>query len=96
MNKIFVTTLYRLKADDYWGFSLSEDGQMLAEETAPNHALLSLKLGLLGSTANHNLYKTKYPKGFELVFVHQFEFNASPDFMQARTKSLHNYSQTNA
>lgn len=96
MKKIFVTTLYRTVARDWWGFSLSQDGELLAEECAQDPTWIKLQLGLDGSESNHDIYKEKCPEGYELIFVHQFEFDEAEDFKEARARSLHNYSNVSA
>lgn len=91
MKKIFVTTVYRSKAHDFYGFAMSEDGELLAEEIAEDHTWIKLQLGLDDSITNHQTYKEKYPEGFNLVFVDQYEFDDLKEFREARQKSLHIY-----
>lgn len=91
MKKIFITALYRKRARDYWGFALSEDGELLTEEIAEDMVWIKYQLGLDGSESNHDIYKKKYPEGFDLVFIHEFDFDDNPDFKEARTRSLHAY-----
>lgn len=91
MKRIFVATFFRTVARDYWGFSLAEDSEILVEECAHDQVWIRLALGLDGSTSNHEIYKAKYPEGYELVFVDQFEFDDHKEFKAARTRSLHVY-----
>ena len=96
MKKIFVTTLYRNVAKDWWGFALSQDGELLVEENAQDPTWIKLQLGLDGSESNHDIYKEKYPEGYELVFVHQFEFDEAKEFKEARLRSLCIYANASA
>lgn len=81
MKKIFITILYRIRANDYWGFAITGDGEFLLERNHPDENEL---LDLLSD-------ESLYGENAEIIYVHQFEFEKNQEFKEARMRSLHTY-----
>ena len=49
--------------------AIAEDGKVLAEHMSSSVLLAKADMGFGSSTRKHDLYDTKYPDGYELVWV---------------------------
>ena len=82
--KIFTTTLYRARANDYWGFAITDQGEFLIElnhkdETTLKHLLSDPSI---------------FGHDHEIIYINQFDFETDQEFKQARMKSLHTYANS--
>lgn len=71
--------------------ALAEDGTFLAAHASSNEGWARRDIGLDGSTRKHDNYATKYPEGFEVVWLDpktKPEDNAIADELAAKNQAL--------
>lgn len=66
----------------YIPVAISEDGEVLAEHCSSSEGYAKHDIGI-GSTIKHELYKKKYPEGYELVWLDRDQLEINADFRKA-------------
>lgn len=81
MNKIFCF-INSVNSLGHIPVAIAEDGEVLAQHCSSSAGYAKHDIGI-GSTIKHDIYKAKYPEGYELVWLEGDQLQTNTNFRKA-------------